>query len=173
MAARLKQVAQHVLGLSTPSHPFDPLSAKEIDVVVKAVREDKGDLAFNAITLSEPKKSDMLAWLMDSKIALKPARLAEVVGIDKNGAVWDGTVDLEKGKVVDWEMLDGIQPLVCCIFILFFYGFFFSRLYMIYSNYLILQDQLIVECFGEEREEYILIGDVSVVDFIGRPQCHR
>jgi len=113
MAARLKQVAQHVLGLSTPSHPFDPLTANEIDIAVKAARAEKGDIAFNAITLSEPKKSDMLAWLLDSKIAPKPVRMAEVVAIDKNGAVWDGTVDLEKSKVLTWEMLDGMQPLVC------------------------------------------------------------
>ncbi|KAF3185807.1 hypothetical protein TWF788_003855 [Orbilia oligospora] len=42
----------------------------------------------------------------------KPARRAEVVAIAKDGGVWDGIVDIDAGKIIKWEKLDGVQPLI-------------------------------------------------------------
>lgn len=109
---RLKQLAQHVTGNSSPPHPFDPLSESEIESAVQLIRQEHGSLFYNAVTLWEPRKAEMLAWLADSQHAPLPHRIADVVAIAKGSKVYDGLVDLSEGKIVKWELLDGVQPLV-------------------------------------------------------------
>lgn len=110
---RLKQVAQHVSGTTRPPHPFDPLSAAEIEKAVSLVRAEHGPLAYNAVTIWEPRKADMLAWLKDPEHTNRPHRVADVVAIKKGGTVYDGLVDLEEEKILKWESNEGVQPLVC------------------------------------------------------------
>ena len=109
---RLKQVAQHVSGTLPPPHPFDPLSAKEIETAVALVRKEHGNLFYNAVSLLEPRKSQMLTWLADPGHANRPHRVADVVAIGKGSKVYDGLVDLDEKKIVQWESMDGVQPLV-------------------------------------------------------------
>ncbi|KAI9852840.1 MAG: hypothetical protein M1824_001708 [Vezdaea acicularis] len=109
---RLKQLAQHVTGNSSPPHPFDPLSESEIESAVQLIRQEHGSLFYNAVTLWEPRKAEMLAWLADSQHAPLPHRIADVVAIAKGSKVYDGLVDLSEGKIVKWELLDGVQPLI-------------------------------------------------------------
>jgi primary-amine oxidase len=108
---RLKSVAQHITGHASPPHPFDPLSNAEIETAVEVIRSEKGQLAYNAVTLLEPRKQEMLAWLAnpDSK---RPARVADVVAIAPAGKVVEGWVDLNEKKILKWEELEGVQPLV-------------------------------------------------------------
>lgn len=109
---RLKSMAQHVTGLTPAPHPFDPLSNAEIESAVKIVRAAKGDLHFNAVTLWEPRKAEMTAWLASPDAAPRPKRVADVVAIAKGGHVVEGLVDLADGKLIKWETLEGVQPLV-------------------------------------------------------------
>lgn len=109
---RLKQVAQHVIGTAAPPHPFDPLSRTEIESAVAIIRKEHGDLFYNAVTLWEPRKANMLRWLADPDHTAKPKRVADIVAIAKEGKVYDGLVDLNEQKIVKWESLDGVQPLV-------------------------------------------------------------
>ena len=109
---RLKSVAQHVIGTTPAPHPFDPLSNAEIETAVSLVRKEHGKLHYNAVTLWEPRKAEMLKWLEDPAHTPKPSRVAEVVAIAPGGKVYDGLVDLREGKIVKWEALDGVQPLV-------------------------------------------------------------
>ncbi len=109
---RLKQVALHVIGTVPPPHPFDPLSASEIERAVSLVRQEHGSLYYNAITLWEPRKAEMLAWLADPDHTVRPHRVADVVAIGKGSKVYDGLVDLEEEKIVRWEYTEGVQPLV-------------------------------------------------------------
>lgn len=112
---RLTQLASHVsTAFHSSPHPFDPLSATEIETAVSIIRDSQGDgYHFNAVTLREPKKADMLEWLAaDGKGAKKPARIAEIVAIGKGSKVFDGLVDLGAAKVVKWENTPGVQPLV-------------------------------------------------------------
>lgn len=113
MAERLKQLFQHLADVSSaaPPHPLDPLSSIEIEYAIALVRSQHGQLGYNAVTLSEPKKKEVLAWLADP-LAPRPRRMAEVVASDKNSAVYDGIVDLKDGKITAWEKLVGVQPLV-------------------------------------------------------------
>ena len=108
---RLKQVAQHVSG-SPPPHPFDPLSSSEIEKAVGLVNEEHGPIFYNAVTVLEPRKAQMLAWLADPDHTQRPHRIADVVAIKKGGTVYDGLVDLDEGKILKWESNDGVQPLV-------------------------------------------------------------
>jgi primary-amine oxidase len=108
---RLKSVASQLTPSHVP-HPFDPLSGAEIEHAVAIVRKEKGELFFNAVSLKEPRKKEMLAWLADPKTAKKPARIADVVALAAGSKVYDGYVDLDEGKLVGWELLDGFQPLV-------------------------------------------------------------
>lgn len=108
---RLKSVTHHLSATAPPPHPFDPLSTTEIQQAVSIIRATHGKLFYNAVTLREPKKKEMLKWLEDES-AQRPARIADVVALAPGGAVFDGLVDLEKGEIVKWERLVGVQPLV-------------------------------------------------------------
>ena len=109
---RLKQVAQHVTGTTPPPHPFDPLSAAEIEEAVALVNKEHGPLYYNAVTVWEPRKREMLAWLADPDHTNRPHRVADVVAIKRGGTVYDGLVDLDEGKILKWESTEGVQPLV-------------------------------------------------------------
>jgi len=109
---RLKQVAQHVTGTLPPPHPFDPLTASEIEESVKIIAQEHNELYYNAVTLHEPRKAEMIAWLADPVHTNKPHRVADVVAIGKGSKVYDGLVDLEEKKILRWENTEGVQPLV-------------------------------------------------------------
>lgn len=109
---RLKSMAQHVTGTAPAPHPFDPLTNAEIESAVKVIRSAKGDLHFNAVTLWEPRKAEMTAWLAAPQSTPRPKRVADVVAIAKGGNVVEGLVDLAEGKLIRWEILEGVQPLV-------------------------------------------------------------
>ncbi|KAK6342135.1 hypothetical protein TWF730_001613 [Orbilia blumenaviensis] len=112
----LAQIKQKVGAKDVPKHsghhPLDPLTSLEIGKVVLIVRGVKGQLGYNAVTLHEPKKAELAAWLPNPADVAKPARQAEVVAIDKDGGVWDGIVDIDAEKITKWEKLDGVQPLI-------------------------------------------------------------
>ena len=109
---RLKNVAQHVIGTLPPPHPFDPLSATEIETAAAIVRQEHGSLYYNAITLLEPRKGEMVSWLADPEHTIRPRRVADVVAIGNGSKVYDGLVDLEEKKILRWDIMDGVQPLV-------------------------------------------------------------
>ena len=109
---RLKQVAQHVSGCQPSPHPFDPLSGAEIEKAVALVTREHGPIYYNAVTLLEPRKTQMLAWLGDPDHTQRPHRIADVVAIKKGGAVYDGWIDLDEEKILKWESNEGVQPLV-------------------------------------------------------------
>jgi primary-amine oxidase len=109
---RLKSVAQHVTGTTPTPHPFDPLSNAEIETAVQIVRKEHGKLYFNAITLWEPRKKEMLKWIENPASTPRPTRVADVVAIVPGGKVCEGLVDLKGGKLLKWEALEGVQPLV-------------------------------------------------------------
>ena len=119
---RLKSVAQHVTGTGPPPHPFDPLSNAEIDAAVQILGKEFGQLNYNAVTLREPPKAEMLKWLEDSVNISRPSRVADVVAIAPGGKVYDGLVDLKTAKVIKWDILEGVQPLVS--FLVGYFGFY-------------------------------------------------
>jgi primary-amine oxidase len=111
---RLKSVAHHVAGTSAPPHPFDPLSNAEIETASAIIRKVHGKAFYNAITLLEPRKKEMLKWIADPTNTPTPARIADIVVVAPGGKVYDGLVDLAEGKIVKWEHMEGVQPLVSC-----------------------------------------------------------
>ena len=101
-----------VSSIAPPPHPFDPLSPAEIDAVVVLVRKKHGALNFNAVTLYEPCKADIMAWLADPERAHCPARAADVVAIAPGGKVYDAVVDLDRTAIVEWKHTPNVQPLI-------------------------------------------------------------
>ncbi|KAG8532280.1 uncharacterized protein KY384_003921 [Bacidia gigantensis] len=86
---RLRQLSSHLTSTPPPPHPFDPLSAAEIEHAVAVINEKHAPLAYNAVTLLEPRKREMMAWLVDS--GERPHRVADVVAIKKGercGRAW-------------------------------------------------------------------------------------
>ena len=112
---RLKQVAMHVSGNAPAPHPFDPLSEAEIEKVVGLIRSEHGSLFYNAVSLLEPRKAEMTRYLADPSHTPVPNRVADVVAMGEGSKVYDGLVDLKEGKIIKWELLDGVQPLVSYI----------------------------------------------------------
>jgi Cu2+-containing amine oxidase len=109
---RIKQAASHLTGVGEPPHPFDPLSESEIDRAATIIRKEHSDVFFNAVTLWEPRKAEMMQWIKDPEHTTRPRRVADVVCIGRGSKVFDGHVDLDEGKIVSWELTDGVQPLV-------------------------------------------------------------
>lgn len=100
-------------------HPFDPLSSAEIEQAISIVTKAHGELFFNVVSSQEPRKAEMTAWLADPS-SPRPARVADVVVIAKGGAVYEGFVNLGKGKITSWEKLTGLQPIVSQVPFVFF-----------------------------------------------------
>ena len=109
---RIKQMAQHVSNVVAPPHPFDPLSALEIEVAVSILRAEYGKLFYNAVTLLEPPKAEMLPWLSDPDHSPRPKRIADIVVINTEGKLHDGQIDLGEKKVLKWSHTPGVQPLI-------------------------------------------------------------
>jgi len=110
---RLSQLAGQLSLTASAPHPFDPLSAAEIEVAVAIVKKEKGDaLFYNTVTLWEPRKAEMMAWLYAPDTKPRPHRVADVVAIGRGSKVFDGTVDLTEGKLLDWVQMEGVQPMV-------------------------------------------------------------
>jgi primary-amine oxidase len=110
---RLRQAASHLTGQGEPPHPLDPLSEVEIEQAVAIVEKEHSGLFYNAVTLWEPRKADMMIWVKDPKNTPRPHRVADVVAIGRGSKVYDGIVDLTDGKILRWELTEGVQPLVC------------------------------------------------------------
>ena len=94
------------------SHPLDPLTTSEIEAAVDVIRKEHGNLFFNTVTVQEPRKADMLAWLGDPAKAAKPTRVADVIALAKGGKLFEGLVNLDHGKQITWNAVDGEQPVV-------------------------------------------------------------
>lgn len=93
-------------------HPFDPLCPLQIEKTTAIVRAAHGQLAYSAISLLEPRKKEMQAWLESPDTAPRPHRLVEVVAVAKCGTVFDGVVDLTEEKISVWNKLEGVQPIL-------------------------------------------------------------
>ncbi|KAL1991663.1 hypothetical protein VTN49DRAFT_4971 [Thermomyces lanuginosus] len=109
---RLKQLSFQVSATAPPPHPFDPLSTTEIDTAAALVREKHAPVNFNGITLREPRKAQMLAWLADPENAPRPPREADIVCIAPGGKVFEGIVDLDRKELVSWKHIEGVQPII-------------------------------------------------------------
>ena len=109
---RLQQMASHVTGQKVEHHPFDPLTTEEIATAVEIVRREYSNLHFNAVSLWEPRKEEMMKWLASPDSAPRPHRIADVVCIGRGSKVFDGLVDLNEGRIVKWEYAEGVQPLI-------------------------------------------------------------
>ena len=109
---RLTQAASHVTGQVAPPYPFDPLNEVEIESAVALIRKRLEIVTFNAFTLWEPRKAEMMAWLKDPQNTPRPHRVANVVCIGKGSKVFDGIIDLTEGRVLSWSITNGVQPLI-------------------------------------------------------------
>jgi primary-amine oxidase len=101
------------------SHPLDPLSSHEILQARDAVlREDalsslkissKDNVVFNAITLHEPPKGELLAF--EKAAGPRPNREAFVVVIDKpSGHICEFVVCLSTQKILSSKYIPDVQP---------------------------------------------------------------
>ncbi|KAK3316504.1 copper amine oxidase [Apodospora peruviana] len=93
-------------------HPFDPLSPSEIETTIAIVKKSHGDVRFNVVSLHEPRKAEMTAWLEAPDSAPRPKRIADVVVIAPDGKVYDGLVALDEPKIMAWVETDGEQPII-------------------------------------------------------------
>ncbi|OJD39069.1 peroxisomal copper amine oxidase [Diplodia corticola] len=109
---RLKQMAGQITGQGEPPYPIDPLSEVEIEKAVAVIRKEHPDLHYNAVTLWEPRKLEMQAWLANPQVNPRPKRKADVVCIGPGSKVYDGIVDLDEEKIISFALTDGVQPLI-------------------------------------------------------------
>ncbi|KAK9478560.1 copper amine oxidase [Lipomyces japonicus] len=116
MSERLSQISSHTrAAVDSVSNPLDPLTASEIKAAVNIVKKAYPDksLGFNVVTLAEPKKSEVLAWIASPTSAPLPTREVEAVVIETGvSGVWEGLVDLDAGKITSWKKVDDVAPIL-------------------------------------------------------------
>lgn len=112
VSERMKQLFEHTTSNTGPIHPLDPLTLSEIETAVSVLRAVHGKLFYNAVTLFEPPKAEIIGWLVDTDNGLRPPRKADVVCINTNGQVYDGVVDLTARSIERWEHTPDVQPLI-------------------------------------------------------------
>ena len=87
--------------------------AAEIESAISVVRKAHRHVLFNVVSLHEPRKAEMVAWLSHGPAsAPRPKRVADMVVIGPSGKVYDGLVDLGTAALVKWELLENVQPIV-------------------------------------------------------------
>ncbi|MDA0348778.1 MAG: hypothetical protein O3C20_15410 [Verrucomicrobia bacterium] len=90
-------------------HPLDPLTWEEYWTVTKTLHEagqyDKGT-TLTSVNLVEPAKDFVLKWKSGRTIP----RSANVI-VRKEERTFRAIVDLNKGEVSEWTLLEGIQPM--------------------------------------------------------------
>jgi primary-amine oxidase len=95
----------------TAAHPYDPLTAAEIERAVGAVRASHPDLRamrFPLVRLDLPAKETL--WQQPSG---PPARSAFLVVYDRDTeATFEARVCLDEGTVTSWKHLPGVQPAI-------------------------------------------------------------
>lgn len=96
-------------------HPLDPLSPKEIESVIKILKEEgkyKESLRFTEISVKLPDKKDVWDWAMnENKSSSSFKRQAEFIALE-NKKVIEGVVDLSKNKLQSWETVEGAQGML-------------------------------------------------------------
>ena len=110
---RTKQIIEQVAdttGVTTSNHhhPLDPLTEDEIAIVVDLVRKERSDVAFNSVSLLEPKKKDLKDWLASPNTDLH--RSADVIASGPGSKVYDVVVDLTAKRISRWEEPTGVFP---------------------------------------------------------------
>ena len=93
-------------------HPLDPLSAVEIERAVSILKTDTRfpkNALFSTVQLSEPSKDTVLNFKTGSPI--RRAAFTIIFDREKNKTI-ESTVDLNAGKVLTWNDVPGVQPLV-------------------------------------------------------------
>lgn len=93
-------------------HPLDPLTADEIKAaagVITALPQFPAGSLFSTIVLKEPLKREVLNYKPGSPVS----RQAFAVILDRQGnRTFEAVVDLKAGRLVSWEQIKGVQPLV-------------------------------------------------------------
>jgi primary-amine oxidase len=91
-------------------HPLDPLTCKEYEIAVAALRADPRfdvRMLFVRVELHEPPKAAVLAFPDGGPIE----RQAFVVILDPGeGATYEAVVSIDEGTVRSWVHIPGIQP---------------------------------------------------------------
>lgn len=88
--------------------PMDPLTAAEILIAVRTLREHGHtdyDVLFPLITLNEPPKATVLKWKPGIPIRREAFLIAK-----KERQTFEAVVNLGNRKVVSWKQIEGVQP---------------------------------------------------------------
>ncbi|KAG0651216.1 Copper amine oxidase 1 [Hyphodiscus hymeniophilus] len=95
-------------------HPFDPLSAAEISLVSKIVKDEYVDqnVILRVVTLSEPAKTGIMPYLEAENASMPlprpPPRCALVqYYLDSINNFWEAQVGIDAGKILNREHLAG------------------------------------------------------------------
>ena len=94
------------------AHPYDPLTAAEIEQAVTVIRDSVPELAeirFPLIRVHAPAKDDVRGY----HPARPPARSAFLVVYDRaSAATFEAVVELQAGKLASWQHVPDVQPAI-------------------------------------------------------------
>ena len=91
-------------------HPLDPLTAEEIELASRIVRNDEhlhGPVRFISVTLQEPPKEDVLSFNESTAVG----REAFIILLDlTDGKTYESLISLADETVKSWRHIPGVQP---------------------------------------------------------------
>ncbi len=114
LCAQLSIASALVLQTATGQavHPLDPLTAEEIKAaagVISTLPQFPEGSLFSTIVLKEPLKKEVLSH----KAGAAVSRQAFAVILDRKGnRTFEAVVDLKAARLISWEQIKGVQPLV-------------------------------------------------------------
>lgn len=99
--------------LTSVHHPLDPLNQYEIRTAASIFRQkfSSEKIRFNCITLLEPPKHELLAYL--STGTGRPARMAEVIALDYGKlSVTEAIIDINQAVIVKHNIYEDVHPTI-------------------------------------------------------------
>ncbi|UCG71271.1 MAG: hypothetical protein JSV45_08295 [Chromatiales bacterium] len=91
-----------------PSHPLDSLTRTEFETVTRVLTEagriDETS-RFALVHLAAPDKKQVLVWRPGEELGRRA-----FASIRHDRQMYEAVVDLDKDKVVSWELIEGVQP---------------------------------------------------------------
>ena len=94
------------------SHPLDPLTAEEIgkaSAILKKERDLDPRTRFETVVLLEPEKDVVNSFQTGAAV---PREAFLVVLDNDDAATYEAVVSLDRGRVVSWQHIPGVQPRV-------------------------------------------------------------
>lgn len=112
---RLQMLSMHATAGASTSHPLDPLNKDELRKAVGLIKNSfQGrEISFNTVSLKEPEKRELRAYLDSPNVYTRPKREAYFVILEQGlKGITEGVVSLSEDKLLYSTVSSSVQPIL-------------------------------------------------------------